>query len=59
MDSVMAEYMFHKGFYTPVSPKVYKRIYNPTTNTVEITRVVGYYLGQPILRTFTYNKVQM
>jgi len=57
MDYVMAEYIFHKGFYTPVEPKVYKRIYNPKTNILKITRLVGYALGYPILRTFIYKKV--
>ena len=45
--------------YNPTQDKLYKRIYDPTINRVNLQYVVGYRNGIPVIRHFSYIPVKM
>jgi len=45
--------------YNPTQETLYKRVYDPTINRVDLQYIVGYRNGIPLIRHFSYIPVKM
>lgn len=45
--------------YNPIRETLYKRVYDPTINRVDLQYIVGYRNGIPLIRHFSYIPVKM